>query len=140
MVPGCNNFGVPLLLRGPDKVGVNSSIIEVKASLSTLGNPTNFDNISADVNDCCVPSPVVLDDVPCVALGPPPANTAAVVISRLDDFIFPAAEFGVEFELELSVAGITGITATVGAPHTIWRSGTDSGRTAKILSLPISPP
>ncbi len=93
---------------------MNSSIIEVKASLSTLGNPTNFDNISADVNDCCVPSPVVLDDVPCVASGPPPANTAAVVISRLDDFIFPAAEFGVEFELELSVAGITGITATVG--------------------------
>jgi hypothetical protein len=94
---------------------VNGGIIEVKVPLSTLGNPTVFDNISADVNDCCVPSPVVLDDVTCVALEESQSvNSAILSIARLDDFLFPAAEFGVEFELELDVAGITEVTVTVG--------------------------
>ena len=111
---GCNDSGVPEELVSYDLVGVNGSVIEVKAPLSTLGNPTSFENIRAEVNDCCVPSPVALDDMPCLASEPLAADSAAVVISRLDDFLYPAAEFGVEFELELGGGGATVVTLTVG--------------------------
>jgi hypothetical protein len=111
---GCNDSGVPAELVGYDLVGVNGSVIEVKTPLSTLGNPTNFDNISAEVNDCCVDSPVALDDMPCVASELVATNSAAVVISRLDDFLYPEAEFGVEFELGLGGGGVTAVTVTVG--------------------------
>jgi hypothetical protein len=83
---GCNDSGVPAELIGPDLVGVSGSVIEVKVPLSTLGNPTYFDEIRAEVNNCCVPSPVVLDDMPCLAPEPSTAllhGTALLVLMSL---------------------------------------------------------
>jgi hypothetical protein len=52
--------------------------------------------------------------MPCVASELVATNSAAVVISRLDDFLYPEAEFGVEFELGLGGGGVTAVTVTVG--------------------------
>ena len=84
---GCNDTGVPPELVGSDLVGVSGSVIEVRAPLSTIGNPTIFDNISAEVTNCCVTSPVVLDDTPCLTV-PEPATallygTALLILMSL---------------------------------------------------------
>ncbi len=83
---GCNDSGIPPELVGYDLVGVNGTIIEVEAPLSTIGNPTSFDNISAEVTNCCVPSTVILDDTPCFVPEPSSAllqGTALLVLMGL---------------------------------------------------------
>jgi hypothetical protein len=42
------------------------------------------------------------------------ANNALISIARIDDHLYPTQQFSLEIELELDVAGITGVLVSVG--------------------------
>ena len=60
-----SNGSTPSTLQGTSFVGVSGSVIELKVPLADIGNPTAFDSIRGEVNDCCAHSdpPTTLDEV-----------------------------------------------------------------------------
>lgn len=60
---GCNgaNGNAPPSLQGTNFVGVYNNVIEIKVPLSDIANPTAFYQVSAVVNNCCVPNFITLD-------------------------------------------------------------------------------
>lgn len=64
---GSNGTDFQPKLQGPEFVGVNGGVIEVKVPLSSIGRPTTFSHVRGEVLNCCVPNFQVLDETHCVS-------------------------------------------------------------------------
>ena len=56
-----SSSNVPQGLEGPDYVGVKGGVIELKIPLTMIGNPSNYNGVEGEVNNCCVQNYGILD-------------------------------------------------------------------------------
>lgn len=64
---GSNGPNTPLSLQGPQLVGVNGGVIEARVPLSSIGSPSTFSRVHAEVVNCCVPGFTFIDQTHCVS-------------------------------------------------------------------------
>jgi hypothetical protein len=60
---GYNGSDTVAGLKGPEYVGVQNGVIELKVPLSAIGNPTDYYEIGAEVNTCCIQDWYIVDEV-----------------------------------------------------------------------------
>lgn len=91
---GCNgaNGNAPSSLQGTSFVGVNNNIIEIKIPLIDIANPTDFYQVDAIVNNCCVSNGVTLDSC---SVGSLSTGILSVISNPLTNSFYPnpASEF-----------------------------------------------